>query len=352
MPTADSQPVEALQRRLGATLTSGDGVEVPAHYGDPERERALLEEGCGLFDASFVDCLEMRGEDRHRFLSGLVTADVREFAVGESRYGLFATVKGRILADVTVLAHQESFWLRLPPGRGEGIAEHLEKHVITDRVEIAPLRERSLLLVGATAHERIAEWLGADREAPPAAAHRPAQILGVDVTVATEPRLGRPAVSLWAAPADLDRLASALVEENGVEPVGFEALERLRIESGLPRFGADFGPETFPQEAGLDEAVSYEKGCYLGQEVIARIHYRGGVNRRLVALEGESEELPDDEDGLRLDGEEVGRITSRAARFSRPGWCALAMVKTKAAEPGTPLTLSSGSKARVLEPAG
>lgn len=328
-----------------------------AHYGDPQRERAVVEEGCGLFDASATPCLEMRGEDRHRFLNGLVTADVEGLAAGESRYGLFATIKGRILADVTVLAHEESFWLRLPAGTDEEIAAHLGKHVVTDRVEIAPLTGYSqFLLIGTAAAERFADRLDGG-EVPSEGSHRPGRIEEIGVVALAERLWPYPAYSLWVRLAEAADLFQALVETEGVDAVGFEALERSRIELGMPRFGADFGPETFPQEAGLDTAVSYEKGCYLGQEVIARIHYRGGVKRRLVVLEGVGEELPEIEEAVLSPtesgaAEEVGRISSRTPRSIEPGWRALALVKIRVAEPDTSVTLASGAEARVIEPAG
>lgn len=333
---------------------------MPAHYGDPEGERAAMEDGCAVFDASVTPCLEMRGDDRRRFLNGLVTADVGNLAAGESRYGLFPTVKGRILADVTVLAHEESFWLRLPPSTDETITAHVEKHVITDRVEIGPLDDRCRFLVLGAAAEQLSGWFDGwldDGELPADGAHRRARLDGAEVIVSSEPRWSRPAYSLWVSTDRAAGLVERMVAGEGVEPVGFEALERLRVELGIPRFGADFGLDTFPQEAGLDAAVSYEKGCYLGQEVIARIHYRGGVQRRLMVLEGGGEELPEIGESVSSSEEsggleEVGKLTSRARRYGAPGWRALAMVKVRAADPGTRLDLASGVECRVVEPAG
>lgn len=349
MPTTRSLALESSHRDLGAVWTSEDGLRVPAHYGDARRERTLLEDGCGLFDASAADCLAMSGDDRHRFLNGLVTADVRELAPGQSRYGLFTTVKGRILADVTVLARAERFWLRLPVGTGEAIGEHLARHVITDRVEFAPCEcQGSLLLVGATATERLARELSDGDPLPEVGAHRAAVVGGIEVTLLGEGRLGLPGYSLWTAEEGLEAVWRRLLEGEGIEPVGLEALEQLRIERGIPRFGREFGPETFPQEAGLDGAVSYEKGCYLGQEVIARIHYRGGVQRQLVQLVGEGERLPDTGTRLVLEDEEVGELTSRSPRLTESGWVGLAVVKLKASAPGSILARPVGETAQVL----
>jgi folate-binding protein YgfZ len=145
-------------------------------------------------------------------------------------------------------------------------------------------------------------------------------------------------------------LAPALLDGSGApRPVGLEALERLRVERGVPRFGKEMGTDTFPQEAGVDDAVSYDKGCYLGQEVVARIHYRGGVQRFLVRIELE--------DGagaaggtLSFEGREAGRVTSTAPRFGAVGWAGMALVARRAAEPGTVLELADGRAARVLAP--
>ena len=138
-----------------------------------------------------------------------------------------------------------------------------------------------------------------------------------------------------------------LVEE-GARQVSLEALEILRAEAGIPRFGQDFGPDNFPQETGIEEAVSYTKGCYLGQEVVARIHYRGGVQKLLRGLVFEQGE-PRVDAALLHDGREAGRATTVVRSPALDRTIGLAILHRRAAEPGTRLEVEGGGTAEVKE---
>ena len=111
-------------------------LEVPGHYGDPGAERDALRERCGLVDRSWVSRLELCGADRARFLNGLVTSDVENLEPGTGIYGFFTDLKGRVMADVWVMALEDRFWLELPSGTRDQIRAHLEKYVVADRVEV------------------------------------------------------------------------------------------------------------------------------------------------------------------------------------------------------------------------
>jgi len=143
-------------------------------------------------------------------------------------------------------------------------------------------------------------------------------------------------------------LAERLLEEPGVKPAGFEALEILRTEAGIPCFGMDFGPENFPQETGAEEAVSYTKGCYLGQEVVARIHYRGGVQK---GLRGLLLDAPAPAPGTPLlhDGREAGKTGTVVESIALGCPAGLAILHRRAAEPGTRLEVQGGGTAEVRE---
>lgn len=311
---------------------------------DVDAEHRALREACGLVDRAWRRGLEMTGDDRLRFLNGLVTCDVKSLAAGGGVYGFFTQVKGRVLADVTVLALADSLWLELPADRTEEVAAHLGKYVIVDRVEIGPLAGRvPLALIGPGA----AATLGAE---PPAAVygHREAQVHGTRVRVVREAGLGVPAWTLWTPEDEAAALTERLVE-HGARPVGRRAWERLRVEAGRPLFGQDFGPDHFPQETGLEaEAVSYTKGCYLGQEVVARIHYRGGVNRHLRGLrfDGFDDEAAPLGQEIVHDGREAGTVTS-AVRSPTLGHVGLAVVH-KRVEPGTRVGVGGAGGAEVV----
>ncbi len=299
----------------------------------------------GFHDLTSRGRLELVGADRLRFLHGLVSCDVKGLTAGSGTYGFFTSGQGKVLADFALLAFEDRLWLDLPPGLDSEIAAHLAKYLIADRVEIKPLAGVvPLALVGPDLSALLPE-LGAlpDGEW----GHGKVEIGGVEAELSRHPRFGAPGAVAWVPAGEAERFVEVLVER-GARPIGFDALETLRIEAGLPRFGVDFGPENFPQETGQEEAaVSYTKGCYLGQEVVARIHYRGGVQRSLRGLRFAGE-LPECGAALSFDGREAGTVGS-TARSPRFGGIGLAVVHKRGAAAGTRLTLPDGSLAEVVE---
>lgn len=373
-------PLARLHRRLGATLGPLDegGPAVPLRYGEVAREVPALREGSGLLDLSPADRLEVLGADRQRFVNAYASCEVKALAPGETAYGFFTSPQGKILADVTVLAHEDRMWLELPPGRGEAVAEHLRRYVLADRVELLPLNDMlPLALVGPRAPELLAKAAGgalpegirqAGRHAPELLAkaagavpegsgrsgrHARVSVLGTEVTVERRQVPGGDAWLLWVSASIAGSLWEGLLAagaEGGLVPVGYEALEIVRVEEGVLRFGRDFGPESFPQETGLEErAVSYTKGCYLGQEVVARIHYRGGVQKAPRGLLFEEGGTPRPGAKLALDGREVGTVTTvvDSPALGRPA--GLAILHRRGAEPGQKLDVEGGGTAEVRE---
>ncbi len=294
-----------------------------------------------LLDRSRVSRLEMSGGDRTRFLNGLVTCDVKSLGPGSGTYGFLTQVKGRILADVKVLVLDEVLWLELPPDMGEAIAAHLGKYVIADQVEIRPLDDVPLALAGS----RAAGVLAAVELPEAVYGHRRAEVLGTEVRLVREDGPGVALWTLWTPAEEASALRDKLVE-TGLSPIGGEAWERLRVEAGRPLYGQDFGIDNFPQETGLEDAVSYTKGCYLGQEVVARIHYRGGVNKLLRGLRFMDEAEPLGKDVVH-DGREAGTVTS-AVRSPDYGHIGLAVLH-KRVEPGARVEIAGAGTAEVVE---
>ncbi|MEL7058826.1 MAG: hypothetical protein AAGN46_02250 [Acidobacteriota bacterium] len=280
--------------------------------------------------------LSLRGADRVRFLNGQTTNDIEALAAGEASPGFFVSIKGRVEAEVVVLAEEDALRLVLPAAVAASIGERLARYVLAERVEIVAndVGGGPIELIGRSADAFLSRLVGADRPEGPAEAstletrpdgapwrHWHTTVADRPVQVLRRPDRGGPSLTLWGE--KVDQLLAAL-EAAGARRGDEEDLDRLRVERGAALWGRDFGPEHFPQETGRDDAVSYTKGCYLGQEVVARIHYRGGVRRRLrgLQLEGQAAE---GRSVLDPTGKEVGRLGT-VVRSADHGWIALAVL--------------------------
>lgn len=348
-----AEPATRAPLELGpaALAETADGLLAAAHYQDAAGEYRALDRGCGLVDRLWVEHLELRGEDRGRFLNGMVTGDTRSLAPGEGRFVFFTSVQGKILAEARVRALAESLLLELPAGRAAAIAEHLARYVVADRVALALRPEmRALCLIGPDA-ESVAARLAGGRPLPEGRwSSRQVSYEGYEVVLGREERLGGPAVSLYLAAADAAAVADSLlrpVEGPAAQPAGVVAAEARRIEAGQARFGPDYGPDRFPQEVGESDALDFEKGCYLGQEVVARIHYRGKVNHRLCGLRLDGSELPAPGSAVELEGQEAGRSGSAVRSPGSGRSLALAVLHRRATE-GARVEVA-GSPAEVVD---
>ncbi len=311
-----------------------------------EEDYRALREGCAVVDRSGAGRIELTGADRQRFANAYLTCEVKGLTPGGGAYGFLTSTQGRILSDAVVLAQEDRLWMEVGPGQEGPIADHLKKYILADRVEIRPLVDvQPVSLAGP----RAAGILSPEADLPGDAwAHARHTVLGTEVRL----QRGGPAVpwdyTLWVLASDAPQLLANL-EREGAHRAGFEVLEILRVEKGLPRFGLDYGPGNFPQETGLEEAVSYTKGCYLGQEVVARIHYRGGVQKMLRGLIFDGERAPEPGTALLADGREAGTVGSVVRSPALERTVGLSILHRRAAAPGTRLELAGGGTAEVRE---
>jgi tRNA-modifying protein YgfZ len=302
-------------------VTEATAVEIDAQY------RQLREE-CGLLDRSSRGKLLLKGTEAAEYLQGQLTNDVEGLAPGEGCYAALLDRKGHMQADMRVLRlGSDEIWLDTEPVALAVTRRHLEMYKIGREVEIEDVgAERAILsLIGP----RSADLAGA----PPLPEHacKPVAIDGVEC-IAVGTALG---IDLIATAADAERLRSAL-SDAGAPEVGEEAVEVLRIEAGTPRFGAEMDTGTMPAEAGIvDVAVNFEKGCYIGQETVARLHYKGKPNRHLRGLRLSAAAEPGAT--LILDEKEVGRLGGSCVSPVH-GPIGLAILRREA-EPGAELRL-------------
>ena len=335
-------------RSQNAQFTEICGVQVVACYVDPRSEYVALQQSAGLLDFSFRSRLCLTGADRARFLHGQVTNDIHGLRAGEGCYAALVTAKGGMQSDLYVYCLTDELLLDFEPGLSGKVSQRLEKYVIADDVQVVDVSPLYGLLSvqGPKAKDLIAE-LKLFHELP-------SQALGFvkvddtglgEVYLMNQPRLGTTGFDLFVPTAGMSELAKRLAgcaRAVGGRPVGWEAFETTRIEKGIPRFGVDMDETYFPQECGIESrAVSYTKGCYIGQEVLNRIHTLGHVNKELRGLRLASElaTLPVKGDKLFQAGHEVGRITSAVFSPVMNGKIALAMLRKDAGAAGSELVL-------------
>jgi tRNA-modifying protein YgfZ len=299
-----------------------------------------LTEHCGLLDRSERGKLALTGRDAKSFLQGQVSNDVEALEEGEGCYAVFLTPKGKMLGDLRVLAAADELLLDTERVALQPLFNMIRRFSIGYDVQLHKRTlERGLLsLIGPDAGP-----ISGAKELP-TAEHAHAQIT-VDRVEARAIRTEE-GLDLLCLAANTDALRSALVGRGAV-PVSEEAAESLRVEHGRPRYGTDLDETVIPQEAGLNaRAVSFTKGCYVGQETVARLHYRGKPNRHLRGLRLGSMAPIGTE--LRLDDRVVGRLTT-VVESPRFGPIGLALVRREAA-PGTVVTVGAqGATAEVVE---
>ena len=327
-------------------LADGEAV---ADYGDWLAEHRAFTMAAGVIDLSARGRLCLLGADRQRFLHGQVTNDVNKLEVGQGCYAAIISGKGRMQADLNIFRLQDEILLDFEPGLTATIIGRLEKYIISDDVQVVDVDPHYGLLSvqGPKAAEVVSrlEFGVALPEKAQDFAKIADATLG-DVYVVNHPRLGSAGFDLFVPVAALGVVADKLIlaaKQAGGGACGWTAFDAARIEAGVPRFGVDMDETNLPPEAGLEgKAVSYNKGCYIGQEVIARIRTYGQVAKALRGLKL-SGGLPVRGDKLLKDGKEIGYITSalQSPKLNEP--VALAYVRKECNQIGSVLAVRSAA---------
>jgi folate-binding protein YgfZ len=342
---------QTLQPRGGTLAIAGQ--EVVLAYDDAAAEYAALRSGAVVVDRSHRGRLRIFGEKAGEALTGLVTNDVLSMQAGEGQYGAALTAKGRIIADVRIFASPGAYLVDASPRAWPGFLAMVRKYV---NPRIAGYRDdshavRDIGVFGPQARRIVSELTSFPAETLallPAYGHVNATIGAAPVIVARSPDIGVEGYDLLVPFEIFDQTWSGAVRAGAV-PAGLAAWEIARVEAGRPEWGIDIDDSTIPQEANFDEleAISYTKGCYTGQEVVARVHFRGHVNRHLRGLRGPGTEAPPTGAQLADDtGNHVGEVRS-SVTSPRLGGIAIGMVRREIA-PGTSLNAKwEGGEQRV-----
>ncbi len=301
-------------------------VEIDAQY-------RLLRESAGVLVRDGRRILAVTGSEAGEYLQGQLTNDVEALGPGGGCYSALLDRKGRMQGDMRVIRDIEGFWIDTESEAGDAVLRHLAMYKIGRDVEVADRSDDRLLIsvIGPAAGK-----VALDGPVGPENAHRAHELAGVPaIAIATD--LG---VDLLIAVADRERVLAELSSRGG-EAVSEAAVEIVRVEAGRPRFGREMTTSTIPQEAAINErAVSFTKGCYIGQETVARLHYKGKPNRRLVGLRLDTPAA--DGEPVCLGDRELGTVGTAVLSPAR-GPIALAILRREAALGDTVSVGDSGS---------
>ena len=338
-------------QHLKAAFLVMNGMEAVAHYGDSAAEYRFLKHSVGVLDLSFRSRLCLLGADRKKFLHGQVTNQVNELQVGGGCYAALVTAKGRMQSDLNIYCLADELLLDFEPGLAVSVAQRLEKYIIADDVQVVDVQEPyGMLSVQGPQSSELIKLLDASIEVPhsPASFFRQPQPDESELYVMNQARAGGSGFDLFVPTASLGSLFDKIFDllgKLGGGAVGWEALECARIEAGIPRFGADMDETNLPPEAGLEaRAIHYAKGCYIGQETIARLRTYGQVAKALrgIRFAPEAQVFPKRGDKVYWSDKEIGHVTSATASPTLRSNVALAYLRREHNKVGDTVTVRSG----------
>ena len=336
-PLYDS--LSAAGARMGEYL----GVETALSFGDSGAEFEQLRSGCGVYDLAWRGKIVMTGADRVRWLNGMVTNNIKDLPPGSGNYNFLLNAQGRIQADLYVYNRGDYLLLDTDRSQVPRLLEIFEKFIIMDEVEAADASDKlTALAVQGRKARAVLSAAGL-----PCADPQPLQVVdaewrGFGVSVTRMTSEVAETFEIWLAPAHANAAWTAL-RQAGAQAVGAEAVEMFRVAAGIPRYGLDIRERDLPQETEQNHALNYRKGCYIGQEIVERIHSRGAVHRKFTGFVVNGAP-PQPGTKIVAAEKEVGEITSALPVGQKV--LALGYIRREAAVSGTEVQVS-GSKARV-----
>jgi glycine cleavage system T protein len=351
---ADRTPLYEPMTKAGAVFAEKDGWLMPVYFGDTAAEYAAAAHGALLFDISHHGKLELTGKDAATFLHNLSTNEVKSLSPGSGCEAFLTTGQAKIVAYVLIYRNPpgepgcvstgSTFCLDTGPVMAEKVFKHLDRFLISEQVEIVDRTSEfaQLHLAGPQAEETLGRLLQIPLPELNELSHCLSSLASSPVVIRRHHPLGMPGYDILCSSNQAEQVWRALVN-GGARPAGLEAYETLRIEAGTPVYGIDIDESNLPQEVGrIDRTVSFTKGCYIGQETVARIRTYGHVNRALVGLKLSQPNAAEHGAKLLRDGKEVGIVTSSVYSPRLGTAIALAYVRRGNEQPGIIVETAGG----------
>ncbi len=312
-----------------------------------EIQYRAVRENAGIFNRNKRGKVRAEGADCLRFLHGMVTNTVESLAENGGNYAAVTSARGQTLLDIWVHRLQDCIYMETEPGLATKLIETLDRYLIADDVALSDESDTWAILgvQGPTALELIGRVVGRVPTDLPEHHTVIHAFDGIPIWVTARSYTGEPGCDLRIAQDHADSLRRALVTAGGT-PIGWQVGEILRVEAGIPRYGAEIDELVVPLEAGLNRAVDFDKGCYIGQEVIAKMHFRGRPRRYLTGLllSGNTPVSGN----IIVNDKTVGRVTTcvKSIRLNRV--IALSIIRRGYHEAGQRVLLDDGSEAEVV----
>jgi len=317
--------------------------KIPFTYANTTEEYWTIKKAVGLADISHLGRLRITGKDRVSFLNGLLTNDISQLKENKGQRSALLNSKARVLADLHLYAQPDGLLIDTGESPASHVKEILDRFIITEDVQIQDSSQDlvQLTVQGPRSSQVVKEVLGPEAQDLKQLEQKtlgPSTIIARDRTGQTGYDIILPA--LEAAPVWHGFLLNG--GDLGLNPVGSQALEILRLEAGYPKYATDIDENTIILEAGFKDAINFNKGCYLGQEVVARATHIGRVNKQLVGLEVETKDSVSPRSKLMSDGREAGFITSAAFSPGLGRVASLGYANREFAKEGTRVNVQSG----------
>jgi folate-binding protein YgfZ len=305
----------ALQEQgLGGIVGQYRGATTAVRFSDPQTELAALRGGCGVYDLGYRAKISLTGADRVRWLNGMVTNNIRDLPAGQGAYAFLLNPQGHILADLYAYNRAESIVVDTDQSQREKLLATFDHYIIMDDVEVNDLSESitALGIAGPRSRQVLTTAGIAIPEAKPLEIFEAQCTCDCECIRCTTVRSDDPVCEtyeLWLAPKDVRRTWDALIAHDAT-PIGSDALEMHRILNGIPLFGVDIRDRDLPQETEQVRALNFNKGCYIGQEIVERIRSRGGVHRKFAGFVADAGQPISSGSKIVAGDKEVGELTS------------------------------------------
>jgi folate-binding protein YgfZ len=261
-----------------------NGAETTLSFGDPTAELAELGSGCGVFSLAWRSRTNVTGKDRVRWLHNMVTNHVRDLPANHGKYNFVLNAQGRILGDMFIYNRGESLVMETDAGQAEALVTAMKRFIIMDKVELTSANETVLTLgVCGPKAEPVLKTAGINAEGMEPLELRELNVDGAAMILVRGPEQRPGWFEIWLDADQAQNLWPKLIS-SGAKPVGTEALEMWRVLRGIPNYGQDIRDRDLPQETEQMQALTFTKGCYIGQEIVERIRARGQVHRKFTGF--------------------------------------------------------------------